>query len=301
MWAIPGLNTRETALAVWLAMLLAVGLLKPDARRGIAGLLRLFATSGLLGGLIAGAASYLGVAVFSLDRLGYWSWSMTSAAVFWFLFFGLVAMFDTRNVDAGYYRRLLTRNLGAAVAIEFIVNIHTFPLPVELVLVPAALIVVLMQVVADSNPELASVRKLLAWLVTVPGVVAISYSVAYLIGHSSEVLTATKLKEFMLPFVLTAFFLPLIVAVRYFVVWQTLLHMTKAGFRDDTPLYKGTRRRIVAACGLSLAKAQLFESEFRGHLWGLSEEREVTKVMVRFDASWKRGRRVQVDAKVPEI
>jgi hypothetical protein len=79
MWAIPGLNTRETALVVWLAMLLAFGLLKPDARRGIAGLLELVATSGL----IAGAASYLGVAVFSVDRLGYWSWSMTSAAVSW--------------------------------------------------------------------------------------------------------------------------------------------------------------------------------------------------------------------------
>jgi hypothetical protein len=84
-------------------------------------------------------------------------------------------------------------------------------------------------------------------------------------------------------------------------VWQTMLHMIRFGLHDNERLYRFTRRSIIRACGPHLGKAQLFESEFRGRLWGASSEREVSGMMDEFRKEWRRGRRVKVDAKPPEF
>jgi hypothetical protein len=296
-WALPGLNTRETALAFWLAVFLVFVLLKPGVRRGFASLGKLIFTSTLLFGVIASAAAYAGACAYALDRVGYLDQSMVALAAVWFSF-ALAVTFTTRNVDASYYRKVLLRNLGAAALIEFVVNVHTFPLPVELVLVPLSIIFVLMLTVAEGNPEFEQMRKLLAWVAVVPGLVAIVYSINYVARNWSDAVTAEKVKELFLPFVLTAVFLPFAVATKYFVVWQTMLHMIKAGLDDDVNLYRFSRRRVINACGLSLAKAQLFESDYRGRLWGAEDEAAVDAVIARFEARWRRGRRVSADAQV---
>src|SRR5215216_5681384 len=132
-WALPGLNTRETALAFWLAVFLVFVLSKRDVRRSFGSLSKLIVTSKLLFGVIAGAAAYASGCAYLLDRVGYLEPSMIAIAAVWFAF-ALAITFITRNVDASYYRKVLLRNLGAAALIEFVVNVHTFPLPVELVL-----------------------------------------------------------------------------------------------------------------------------------------------------------------------
>jgi hypothetical protein len=299
-WTLFGLNTRETAILVWTMVFAVLALSKPDLRRSIFGLIKLLATSRILAGLILGAAIYAAGATLVLGRAGYWEPSMTSIAVVWFLSFGVVALFNTKNVDAAYFRRVALRNLGMAVLVEFIVNLHTFPLPIELVFVPLSLALVLMQVVAAADPNVQSAQRVLAWLVAIPGLVAIAYSAAYFATHVSRVANAEKGKEFLLPFVLTVGFLPVLVLVRYVVVWQTMLHMIEAGMDDDPRLYRITRRLLVGACGPSLGKVQLFESEYRGRLWGASTVDEVRDIVERFSHAWQQGQRVKADAEVPE-
>lgn len=299
-WTLFSLNTRETAILVWVVVSVAVALSKADLRGSIFGLIKLLTTTRILAGLILAAAVFVAGVALTLRWAGDWESSMTLIAVVWFLSFGVVALFKTNNVDAAYFRHLVLRNLGMAVLVEFIVNLHTFPLPVELVLVPLSILLVLMQVVAAADPNLQSAQRVLAWLVAVPGVIAIVYSAVYFATHVSRVVNAEKGREFFLPFVLTVGFLPVLVLARYFVVWQTMLHMIEAGMEDDPRLDRTTRRLVVGACGLSLAKAQLFESEYRGRLWGTSTTDEVRDTVERFKGAWQSGQRVKVEAEVPE-
>jgi hypothetical protein len=69
------------------------------------------------------------------------------------------------------------------------------------------------------------------------------------LGH---LLTTAKTEEFLLPVVLTVVFIPFLVVLRYLVVWQTMLHMIRAGVHGDDALYRLARRSIVRACGTSL-------------------------------------------------
>jgi hypothetical protein len=297
-WTLFSLNTRETAIVVWMALLFALTLIRADLRRSIVDLLKLLTTNGIFPGLIVAAAAYVFGAAVILNRAGYWESAMRSITVVWFLSFGIVALFNTKNVDASYFRRLALTNVGLAVLVEFIVNFHTFPLPVELVLVPLSVSFVLMQVVVAADPHLKAARPVLSWLVAMPGVIAIFYSVVYLSTHVSRVANAEEGKQLLLPFVLTVGFLPLLILVRYFIVWQTMLHMIEAGMGDDPRLYRTTRRLVIGACGISLARAQLFESEYRGSLWGASTD-EVRDTVERFTRAWQRGQRVKIEAEEP--
>ena len=92
---------------------------------------------------------------------------------------------------------------------------------------------------------------------------------------------------------LTLCFVPFLVALRFFVIYQTMLHMTRFALRDNVPLYAFARRSILTACGLNLGKAQLFETEFRARLLLANSRQDVDRVMQAFLPAWTHGRRVR--------
>jgi hypothetical protein len=288
---LPGLNTRETAVVVWLGVALLFVLTKGDVRRSIGGLFRLIVTSAWIAGALLVAAAWATASILLLNFLGYWEPTMTKVAVVWFLGLGLVALFNTKDVDDFYFYRLLRRNLELAVVVEFIVALHTFPLPVELIFVPLAFMLVGSQVVAEGNAEFAPARKLIAWCLGLLGVASLSFSLVYVGEHFGEVVTAERIKEFLLPLVLTACFVPFLVGVRYVSVWQSMLTMVRFGLHENDDLYRFARRSIIRACGANLLKAQLFASNFRGRLWGATSEAEVTRVVDDFRQTWSRAER----------
>jgi hypothetical protein len=287
---LPGLNTRETALVVWVVGFLLFALTKRDVHHRIWGLLKFTFTSAWLVGALLMAAAWATASIFLLVSLGYWEGSMTKVALLWFVGFALVALFDTKEVDRSYPYRLLLRNLGLAVVVEFVVALHTFPLPIELILVPLAFLLVGMQVIAEGNPEFAPTRKLIAWCLGFIGSASLVFSLVYVAEHFDELATAKEIKEFLLPLVLTACFVPFLIGVRYISAWQSMLAMVRFGLHENDDLYRFARRSIVRACGVNLLKAQFFASSFRGRLWGATSEAEVEGVVKDFQQTWSSRR-----------
>jgi hypothetical protein len=288
---IPCLSTRETALVVWVGGFLLFALTRSDVRQSTGRLLKLIVTSSWIAGALVTAAAWATASVLFLVYLGYWDPHMIKVAALWFVGFALVGLFNTKDVDRAYFGRLVLKNLGLAVFVEFFATLHTFPLLIELVLVPIALLLVGSQVIAESNPEFAPVRTLIAWCLGFIAVASIAFSLVYLVGHFDDVATADKIKEFLLPLVLSACFVPLLVGVRYLSVWQSMLAMIRFGLHGNDDLYRFTRRAIIRACGINLLKAQLFASRFRGRLWGATSEAEVTRVVEEFRETLSRGDR----------
>jgi hypothetical protein len=286
-WTIPGLNTRETALLVWLAIFALFMATKPDVRRSVASVFKTLLGSVFLTVMIASAAAWATGAVLLLRWLGDWQLAMAKVAVAWFIGSALIAVFYTDSVDSHYFRRLVVRNVAIAAIVEFVVNLHTFPLPIELVFVPLAALLVLVQAYAATDPaQYAAVSKVVAVALGLLGAASLAYSITYFVAHSSQVLAADKVEEFTLPVALTLLFVPYLVVLRFAVVYQTMLHMVRFGLRENAALYPFARRAIVRACGPSLGRAQLFEKRFCGQLWGATSEAEVEQVISAFEAAW---------------
>jgi hypothetical protein len=286
MPSIPGLNTRETALVLWVGGFLAWSLFRHEVRSALWGVSKTIASSRLLSAVILSALAWAAASAYFLGVIGSWDGEKTKVAVLWFIGVALVAVFNTRRTDIRYYRHLALHSLTLAVLVEFIANVDTFPLLIELVFVPLAFMFVATEQYASTHPEFTAARKVSGWCASTLGLVAISFSLAYVIGHFSEAVTREKVAEFLLPFLLTACFLPYLVGLRYVAVWQEMLHMMKFGMRDNAYLYRYARRSIVGACGLSLARTQEFNANYRGRLWSAQDTPDVDSVVGDFKDAW---------------
>jgi hypothetical protein len=300
MLSIFGPYTREAAIAVWAAVVVGYATIKSGGfRTSAASFLRIVFGSVFLTGLIAGAVAYTVGVVIALRAIGYWDHEMERTTVLWFLGTAVVTSFSTTRKDGRYFRRLVLRNLSIAAVIDYFVNIHPFPFYVWFIIVPVAALLGGVEALLERDPQGARALKLTRGLQTLGGLIVISLSFAYVVRHFGSLATVEKGKDFLLPLLLTVCFLPFLYVVALFTVYQTMLHMIRFGLRGNDHLYRFTRRSIIRTCGPHLGKAQLFESEFRGRLWGAASETDVSRVTDDFRAEWRRGRRPTVEAESP--
>jgi hypothetical protein len=299
-WTIPELTTRETAITVWVVLILMYAVWKsPGVLRSFGSLLRTLVTSAFLLGMILTAVAFSFATILLLTKVGYWEHDMIKVVVFWFIGIALVAMFRTKRTDTPYFRTFVLDNAGLAAVIAFVVGFHTFPLPVEMILVPLLFMLVGVQAYAAGKPKYASVGAPVTNLLTLLGATAFVYSIVYIATHSDQTVTTANAKEFALPLLLSACFLPYLYTLRMVAVWQSMLHMIKFGLRGDERLYRFARRSIMRACGLNLFRAQVFEERFRGRLWGVTTEEDVTRVVGQFIRTWARARRMRLARRCP--
>lgn len=284
MDSLPGLNTRETAVVAWLLLGFAAALSRAEVRASIGALIKTVFGSRILAGLLVTAIGYTAFVVVVMRWLGFWDWGMTKTTVVWFLGTALARTYSFERRDAAYFRRLLVGTVALPVVVEFLANLHTFPLIAELVLVLAVFVLVMLQVVASTDPKTQGVGKACGYILSFMGLIVLALSVRDVIHDVGGFLTAARAKEYVLPLLLTACFLPYLYVVALYGAYQTTLHMVRFGLRgeDRARLFRFARRSILRACGIYPARTHRFEQEFRGRLFGASSEEEIKTVVESF-------------------
>jgi hypothetical protein len=284
MRSISTLNTRETALVAWLTIGLLALLFRADVREGIAAILKNVLGSRILAGLLLGGIAYTTVAVLLLRGIGLWNVGLTKTTVLWFVGTGLARTYSLERKDAAYFKRLVLGTVAFPVVVEFLANLHTFRLLVEFPLVFVVFVLALLQVVPANDPSTRLVVKGCGFALGVIGFVVLAFSISDVVRDFDHVVTAERGREFLQPVLLTACFLPFLYVVALYGAYQTTLHMVRVGVRGDHPerLYRFARRSIIRACGPYPARAQLFEEDFRGRLWGASREADIASVVDAF-------------------
>jgi hypothetical protein len=298
MWTLPDLNPRETATLVWAAVLLAFVLRNRDVRRSAASLGRILFRRPIRTILVAtmGVATTL---VTGLALVGYWRPSMVDETLAWFVGTGVVATFN--STDSAGLRRLLTRTVALVSIVEFLTNAYTFPLLVELALVPTVFFLIASIRLVQSRREFAAARRPLAGMGVAVIVGTLTPAMAHVLLHPGQVATTDNAKAFLLPVILTACFLPYLYGVRLLVVRQTTLAMLKHGLQEQPELYRYAKCAVIRLCGISLARAQLFESEFRWRMAAASSHDDLVQVLDDFRVAiaqarqWRNKRRTPAD------
>lgn len=288
MPSILGLDSRETAFVVWAVLIVGYVAVRSAGFRSSAQALLRITVGSILAIFIFAATAYLALTVWLLKVVGYWNSPLTKTTLVWFVGTGLVTAFSTKRKDERYFQRLVLRNVGLAAVITYVMNIHPFPLYVWIVLVPIVLLLAGCLALAQVDPQYAAAEKPCEYVLSGIGIAALTFSIVYVIRHFDELTTGQGGKEFLLPLVLTVSFIPFFYAVALVIVYETTL--TMARIRMDDSLYRRIRREVIRACGLSLARVQLFEDRFRGRLWSGMEEAELKTLMDEFRQAWSAQR-----------
>jgi hypothetical protein len=277
------LNNREMALFLWGTLFLAWGLSRVEVRRSFKALIESLFGSALIWVLVA-ALSYTMLLVLILMRIGYWEPPMAKVATWWFLGAAVGAMFSKPEGTGQHFRRLVIHNLTLAALIEFLSELYTFPFVVELIFVPSMAFLLAIQAVAQvqTDPKYQLTVRVLNGCSSLVGLALIIFVLYQAIRHASDLVSPGSVKEFFLPLLLMAAFVPFLYAWFYIMAMQTALHMTKFALRDSPELFSFARLQILKAVGLSLTRAQLFEDKYRGRLWNAMTRSEILDVVRDF-------------------
>ena len=247
-------NNREIAIGVWLALVLLVMLHQKAIRLSLLRLLRTVLQVKIVVPLLS-LLVYVSIIIALLSMIGLWSKVLLKDTVYWFVGVGLVLF--GKSVEYKNFMRewnkLVKEQIGILVVLTFIMNSYTFSLPVELLLVPLAVAIVMITTVADMNKGFADIARLFGIIQAVLGWLVLIAAFAKAINDYTAFATLKSIQRFFLPFALTVFAIPFMYALAlyarydYVLVWSAYNHPRK--------LTRYIRLKALRYGGLNLTKA----------------------------------------------
>jgi hypothetical protein len=205
-----GLTNRDIALLVWLGVVAIFLVWKRDTRESLIGVARAF--WGKVAVLFLAYAVYVTLVVAIAYAVGAWNTGILKETVAWFLVPGVVLLFGFSKAyeERAFYFRTLLRVIGLTALIEFYVSLASFPLWVELLLLPLTVLLVALSTVAGIKPETEVVKRWVDRVISLGGLIVLVATAVYLANDWANLDKAEMALSFAQPIWLTIASLPYI-------------------------------------------------------------------------------------------
>ncbi len=254
MSIIRALNNREIATAIWLTFIFLWALSISGVRRSILDLLKVFFNKKIFIPLIA-MLLYIVCMIVVFEKIGFWDESATKDTILWALGSAFTAYFSLNKVvqDDSYFKNAILDNLKFVLILEFVINLYSFSLPAELIVIPIVSFIVLLNAFAESKPEYKQVSKLLNFILGVFGLYLIAFTFMEIVLDFRNFASLKNLRDFFLPIFLSISLLPFIYVMALFMQYETLF--IRIDFANKNPdIAKYAKRKVLAACHINLSK-----------------------------------------------
>ncbi|MES2418968.1 MAG: hypothetical protein V4541_12335 [Bacteroidota bacterium] len=208
------LNTRELAYTILISTGLVAGLLIKDLRKDLLSILSALVSKNFLK-LYCLFLSYNFLVVFLLKRIGVWEISLLKDTLVWMIFAGLPLVYKAGRAKKikVYFIELLKSLFALTVLLEFLIGLHTFSLPVELLLAFIMIFLILLIAFAKAREGNEKVVGVLEWTILVVSMAVLLGEFNYVVSHTSEFLKWNYFWQFWLPAELALFLIPFLYAV----------------------------------------------------------------------------------------
>lgn len=243
MPALIGITNRDVSLLLWLGIVVVFLVWKRDTRESLMGVARAF--WGKVAVLFLAYTVYVALVVAIAYAVGAWNTGLLKETVAWFLVPGVVLLFGFSKAYEGraFYLRTLLRVIGLTAVIEFYVNLTSFSLWFELILLPLTVFLVALSTVAGMKPETEIAKRWVDRVIAVVGLVVLVATGIYLANDWANLDQTEMALSFAQPIWLTLASLPFIFAFSLFANYEE--QFVRIGFfsKDDP---KARRRAKLA-------------------------------------------------------
>lgn len=165
-------NNREIAIIIWCTLFLCWLFLKKDIRSSLASLLSFFFKNKIFVIFLVMTLYIIGI-VTLLNRVNFWDLQLLKDTIIWYFGVAIVMFVNTNEVyqDENYFKKIIIDNIKLVLVLEFIINLYTFSLPVELIFVPLITIIVIVHTFTEIDDKYKIVKNYLFKVLTVVSVV----------------------------------------------------------------------------------------------------------------------------------
>lgn len=273
------LSDRDLALLIWLAIAALLVLSRRGGRHGIASILRAF--WGKVAVIVATFAAYIAAVVLVAQHIGIWSTGLTKDTVAWYLIPGLALLFGFSRAYEGrrYYGQTILSVIGLTAVVGFYVNLAAFPLWIELLLLPALVLLGALSAVAGLKPETMVAKRMADGLLGLLGVVILVGTLAYLVGHSTSLEAIDIAQLFALPVWLTLASLPFIFFFSLYANYEIAFVRIDLAARNDRRARLRDKAALVTGFQLRNRELHMFTGTGPSELAGATSWSEARRII----------------------
>jgi hypothetical protein len=252
-------TTRELATGLWLFAFLVWAFTYGRVRESFGHVLKSL-LHWKLSLMMALATVYVTAVVAILYAVGFWTVALSKDTVVWFLFGGIGAAFA--RVGAAQHtsiiREILSDALKVWVLVEYVTSVYTFPLAVEILLVPFVAVLAVLDVVARTDEHYTPVRKLILGIQVVIGATVLGFALKAAVADFQSLRTLETLRSMLLAPILSLAFAPFLYALLLTVAYENLFIRLRLGGPKSDQLARYAKRRLFQHLGLRLTRVQSF-------------------------------------------
>lgn len=243
------LNTREIATLIWACIVILTLLVMPGMRKLLLNICRAFKQKTLLK-VLALVFIYIGLMIWFLYTICVWDWDQLKNTIIWTFSVALIAVFRSNNIqgEPDYFRKWITENFEILAFVQFLVTLYTYPIWLELLVIPFVTLLGGMIAVGQHDLKTKStaefLNKLLGWLALAFFGTAIVLTIMDFWSYA----TVQTFRDLYTPIVLTILFLPFIFVLYIVMSYETTFIALHFTIKDER-LRRSAKWRSVFAFG----------------------------------------------------
>lgn len=167
---------------------------------------------------------------------------------------GLISVFKINDAESkSYFKGIFLSAIKWTIVIEFVVNLYSFSLYTEIVILPVLSFFVMTQAVAEMDEKNKVVSNFLQNVIAIAGLSIFSYSLYKTIINFDTVLTFQNLVSFLLPSTITILFIPFVYFLALYSTYESyFIYLDFMTVKKDK--VKETKKFILRIANINLDK-----------------------------------------------
>jgi hypothetical protein len=239
-------NSREIAAVICGGCLLVWAIRRTETRAALASLVKA-ALHWKLVILYSIPVCWTGLSVWLLATVGFWKLSLLKDTIFWMLFSGLALVgrsVGMRN-STTFFRQMIKDTLVITIVFEFLMNLYTFDLWAELLLVPFGICLAIAELAINSRPKTQVLKAALGCFQFLVGFMLIGFVAWSLYHQSQQAFSVETASQFTLPVLLSLLSIPMLYFTALFAGYEQLMvHLRIGGPRTFAVKFYGGLKLI---------------------------------------------------------
>lgn len=284
-------NNRELALGIWLFFVMILLFSSKKIRPSLLNVLKaVFCKKFVIAYIIM--IIYTVVITYLMFWIGFWRNFLIKDTIMWFLFTAVITVF--RAIDKGkdfvFFKKTIKDYIKITLIFEFLVNLYTFSLIGELILIPSIFLIAVCSTILEILPEYQDekskpTKKLFSFLQYALGFFIIVNSIALAIKDINNLGSLNNLRSLALPPIFSILFL---VVPYFFALWasyEQIFIRLEFGKKKDRRLIKYIKLRVLLLCNINIKDINTFWRVHGLKLMNVRSKTDVIKVIEQIKRS----------------
>ncbi|MFB2735238.1 hypothetical protein [Shewanella mangrovisoli] len=230
------LNNREIAIAFWLLLISVCIFSFPrmaEVRNALKGILVALFVRQIMT-VFCLMIAYMAIVIYWLYELELWNFEQLKNTVFWCISVGFMSLFKLENIkkDKRFFKQSVLDNLKLLAILQFVVGVYTFPLWVEVLIVPILALIGTMLAIAETDKKYHQTKVILEYFLSLFGVVLIAYTLYMLMTNFGEFGKEKTVYDFFVPPLLTLCYLPFIFFMLVYSTYEQVFFRLKYSIKN---------------------------------------------------------------------